>query len=135
MQLERAACGAVFFVLLLMLAGCGGGSMADVSGTVKIDGKPLEDGAIRFTPEDGKTQTAGGFIKGGQYSVKVPVSVMKVSISAPKVVGHKKLYDTPDSETRPITAEALPARYNEQTELKLDVKSGTNQKDFELKSK
>jgi hypothetical protein len=52
----------------------------------------------------------------------------------PKVVGTKKIYDTPDSPVMPITVEALPARYNEETELKIDVKPGTNTQDFHLKS-
>ncbi len=137
MRIQGAACGGVLLVILLALAGCGDASMADVSGTVKVDGNPLEDGAIRFFPEDSKTQTTGGFVKGGRYSVKVPVSVMKVSISAPKVVSWKKLYNTPDSPKMPVTVEVLPAKYSDerQTELRLDVKPGTNQKDYDLPSK
>ena len=38
-----------------------------------------------------------------------------------RVVGTKKIYDTDDSPLMPITEEALPARYNEQTELRLDM--------------
>src|SRR5262245_41250936 len=34
----------------------------------------------------------------------------------------------------PLTKEALPARYNERTKLQLEVKPGTNEKDFELTS-
>jgi hypothetical protein len=59
---------------------------------------------------------------------------MKVSISAPKVVGKKKIYPTADSPEMPVTREALPARYNEQTELTLDVTAGTISKDWELTS-
>jgi hypothetical protein len=133
MRTKHAAWGGVLLVLLLALVGCGGEQM--VTGTVNVDGKPLPEGSITFTPVDGKTSTAGGFIKNGGYSVKVPVGVMRVSINAPKVVGKKKLYNTPDSPLRDVTAEALPAKYNEKSELKLDVKSGNTQKDFELQSK
>jgi hypothetical protein len=136
MRIVRAACVGALLVVLVVLAGCGGESMGQVSGTVKVDGEPLKTGAITFIPVDGKTQTAGGNIEAGRYSVKkVPVTVMKIEIRAPKVIGTKKLYPTPDSETRPLTAEVLPARYNDQTELKLDVKSGTNVKDWDLKTK
>jgi hypothetical protein len=58
-----------------------------------------------------------------------------LSISAPKVVGKKKVYPTPDSPEMPITAEALPERYNEKTQLTLDVKAGTNTKDWDLEKK
>jgi hypothetical protein len=118
---------------LLAQAGCGSRD-AQVQGTVQVDGKPLEKGWIIFVPADGKTKTAGGEIKGGHYSVKVPVGTMKVSISAPQVVGKKKLYDTPDSPEQDVTSEALPPRYNRQSDLTLDVKPGTNPKDYDLTS-
>jgi hypothetical protein len=60
---------------------------------------------------------------------------MKVSLSATKVVGKKKIYPTPESPEMDITVESLPARYNENTELTLDVKPGKNEKDFPLTSK
>jgi len=106
-----------------------------VSGAVTVDGKPLEVGSIQFTPVDGKTPVTGGAIQGGNYSVRVHVGTIKVSISAPKVVGQKKVYDAPDSPVRPLTAESLPERYNEKSELKLEVKSGRNPKDWALESK
>jgi hypothetical protein len=119
--------------VLFLALGCAAES--EVSGTVKVGGADLDSGAILFVPVDGKTGTAGGEIKQGRYSVKVPVGQMKVSISAPKVVGQKKVYNTPNSPVMPVTAEALPARYNEKTELTLDVKPGRNTKDWALDGK
>jgi hypothetical protein len=130
----RNVLGAVALAALLTLAGCGDPAMPTVSGTIKVDGQPVEEGAIRFTPADGMTQTTGGEIKNGKYSVRVPVGTMKVSISAPKVVGKKKIYNTPNSPVMPITVEAIPARYNEKTELTLEVK-GATQKDWDLQGK
>jgi hypothetical protein len=60
---------------------------------------------------------------------------MKVSISSPKLVRMKKLYNTPDSPEMPWNEEALPKRYNEQTELELDVTPGSNKKDWDLQGK
>src|SRR5262245_375252 len=134
MRIRGAAWRGGAFVALLALAGCDSGPpTAEVKGTVKVDGKLGEKGTIGFSPVDGKTPTAGGEIKDGQYAVKVPVGLMKVSISVPRVVGHKKIYPTPNSPVMPVTEEALPARYNEQTTLQLEVKSGTNEKDYDLK--
>ncbi len=122
-------------LVLSLLTGCGDSfPMSEVAGKLTIDGQPF-DGAIQFSPVDGKAPTAGGMIKAGQFSVKVPPGEMKVSISAAKVVGKKKIYDTPDSPEMPITEEALPARYNEKTELKLLVEPGSNTMNLELKSK
>jgi hypothetical protein len=62
----------------------------------------------------------------------VPLGNTKVVISGSKVVGSKKVYDTPDSPVRPVTAEMLPAKYNTATELRYDVQSGKQTKDFNL---
>src|SRR5262245_26830212 len=117
---------------LLVLAGCGDSTTGEVRGTIKFDGQPVKEGAITFKPVDGKTGTAGGQIKDGRYTARVPLGEMKVEISAPKVVRMKKLYDTPNSPEAPVTEEVLPAKYNTQTELRLEVKPGLNEKDFDL---
>ena len=122
-------------VAALLIVGCSDSTTARVSGKVQVGGKALEKGAIQFVPADGKTTTAGGEITGGSYSVRVPVGSMKVSISAPKVVGTKKIYPKADSPEMPITAEALPARYNTESKLMLEVKPGSNTKDWELDEK
>ena len=55
-------------------------------------------------------------------------------IRVSKVVSQKKLYDTPDSPIKPVLAESLPPKYNDATELTLDVRSGTNAQDYQLKT-
>jgi hypothetical protein len=133
---SRFVLRSVGFLLLLALVGCGQGpKMAEVSGKVSVDGKPIEKGAITFIPENGVGPTTGGTIEEGEYAVLVPYGRMKVSISAPKVVGMKKLYNTKHSIERPVTAESLPARYNEKTELVVDVAPAKNEKNWELMSK
>ncbi len=122
-------------LLLLLIAGCSRDGAAEVKGTVKVDGALVEEGTIQFSPVDGKTPTTGGSIINGLYAVRVPIGGMKVSISVPKVVGMKKLYPTPDSPAMPVTKESLPAKYNADTQLQLEVKAGLNQKDFELQGK
>jgi hypothetical protein len=139
----RALCGAA---LLALFVGCAENAKnAEVTGKVTVDGKPLETGAITFFPVDGMGTTAGGTIEAGEYSVPVkitrqgqemPQSIrMKVTISAPKVVGMKKLYNTEKNLQRPVTAESLPEKYNAKSELTYEVKPGKNEKDWELKSK
>lgn len=135
MKIHRLAIGSLFAIAVAFLAGCNDSSMSQVNGKVTIDGQPIEKGAISFYPVDGKTPTTGGEIKDGAYSVQVPVGVMSVKISAPKVVGMKKLYDKKDSPEYPLTAEALPAKYNAQSELKVEVTPGSVEKHWLLTSK
>jgi hypothetical protein len=109
--------------------------MGEVTGSVIVDGKPAQIGSITFFPVDGKSTTAGAPLEGGKYTAKVPVGNFKVDIRVSKVVARRKLYDTPDSPMIDEMAEVLPSRYNNDTELRLEVKPGKNEKDWDLKSK
>jgi hypothetical protein len=131
-------CGLLgLLVSLLVVAGCSDGkpTKGDVVGTVTVDGVPAELGAIAFLPVDGQSATAGGSIEKGQYEARVAPGKMKVEIRVSKVVGQKKLYDTPDSPVQPVMEEVLPAKYNDATELVVEVTPGPNQHDFELTTK
>lgn len=128
--------GCALFVVVL--SGCSGASpnISTVAGTVTLDGQPLKSGTIRFDATDGRTAAADASIADGKYTAKLPPGEKRVAITAPKVIGKKKMYDTPDSPTFDVTEESLPKRYNAQTELKLTVTSGAQDAPpFELKSK
>jgi hypothetical protein len=101
---------------------------------VTLDGNPLEAGLIRFVPADGQTATADGTITNGAFTAKVPVGEKQISISAPKVVGKRKMYETPDSPTVDVVQELLPERYNLRSELTYTVEPGEQEKDFALTS-
>ena len=109
--------------------------MGEVTGTITVDGVPAKIGSISFFPIDGKASTAGAAIKDGKYAAKVPVGKVKVEIRVSKIVGQKKLYDTPNSPVQPIMQEVLPPIYHDRTTLELDVQPGTNEKDYALKTK
>jgi hypothetical protein len=127
----------VVFGLILGLACAGGCSSGEgiVNGEVTVDGQPLKQGIIRFVPVDGKSPTADAAIADGRFSATVPVGEKRVEISAPKVVGKQKMYNTPDSPVVEEVAELLPARYNVRSELTMTVQKGSQEKRFDLKSK
>lgn len=127
--------GGMLIALLVLSAGCAEPTTGVVTGTVAVNGTPAKEGSIAFFPTNGKSPTAGGEIVDGSYSATVPLGNCKVEIRVPKVVGQKKLYDTPDSPVKPLLAETLPAKYNDATELTLDVQPGTNQQDYDLATK
>jgi hypothetical protein len=119
----------------VLVAGCAKKSnRGTVTGNVTLDGQPLKSGVIRFVPSDGQTATADSIITDGKFNVSVPPGDKKVSISAPKVTGKQRVYETPDSPTVDIVQELLPAKYNVQSDLTLKVDAGSQQKDFDLKS-
>ena len=120
---------------LTALAGCESGPRkATAKGTVTLDGKKLEDGTIQFFDVDQKAPSAATAIKDGDYVADVYVGRMQVQIFAPKVVGTRKLYDTPDSPVKDVTKEMIPERYNLKSELTTEFKAGENTADFELKT-
>ncbi len=125
----------VGLALALAAAGCSGGGASTVSGTVKLDGQPVKQGLIKFIPADGQTPTADATITDGKYTATVPPGDKRVEITASKVVGKQKMYDTPDSPTVDLVEELLPKRYNTASELTLKVTGGSQTKDFDLQGK
>lgn len=125
------------FAAILLAAGCDDApeGMGTVIGRVAVDGVPATKGAISFTPSDGMAPTTGGKIVDGRYEATAAIGAAKVMIRIPKVVGERKLYDTPDSPVQPITEESLPPKYNDRTELEIEVHPGEMECNFDLSSK
>jgi hypothetical protein len=125
--------------LTLAAAGCGGEPRREsASGAVTLDGKPLDDGNIRFTPDAGDGLAVGSLVRDGRYSLPNPPGLApggyRVSITADggsaAVAGV-----APDSDLgRPGGAKGrIPARYNERTILRAEVTAGgANAFDYKL---
>jgi hypothetical protein len=126
---------AAMMAAVLLVGGCDEPTSGVVTGVVAVDGAPAKEGAIAFFPTNGKSRTAGAEIIDGQYTAEVALGPSKVEIRVPKVVGEKKLYDTADSPIKKLMAESLPARYNDETELTIDIQPGENKRDFTLTTK
>ncbi len=121
-------------VCALFVCGCEKGPRYyDVTGTVTLDGAPLPEGGIIFSPMDSSLGPEPGTIKDGKYSLKALEGKKRVEISASKII--------PGSKTRgaggePVPEEYLPMRYNAMSELSADVSPKSDNKfDFDLKSK
>lgn len=113
--------------------GCGdGSSLPKVSGSVSVDGQPVDKGSISFIPVVGQGPTTGAEILAGKYTSLAPLGESKVEIRVPRVVGKKKLYDTADSPVQDVMEELLPAKYNEKTDLRFESKLGRNEKNWDL---
>jgi len=124
-------CGAI-----VLLAGCGGGPNASITGNVTLDGQPLPTGTIDFIPADGNTPTASALIENGTYTLDLFAGPKQVKIHSIKVVGKKPTYEgMKDSPMSDVTEEVVPEKFNKKTTLTVDVANGENQKDFALTSK
>jgi hypothetical protein len=104
-----------------LFAGCGGEQLADVSGTVKIDGKPLPEGEIIFEAADGSKTPTGVPIKDGVYTLRVAPGPKKVKVLASR----------PPKKRDPVLGDLarepmLGPEFNDRTTLTFDVKSGKN---------
>jgi hypothetical protein len=125
------------WLLIIALAGCSSSPpTGDVSGKVSFEGTPIGIGSITFFPEDGRGPTAGGSITNGKYEVKaIPVGNCKVQITGAKDLQQRKInYDEPNAAVVTTSSELLPPNYSDQskTELRYEVKTGTQHKDFAL---
>jgi len=127
---------AVSVAAAIACAGCGGSDfdMAPVSGTVTLDGKPLEGATILFIPvASGGSET--GPASSGVTDAEGKFTLMGPGETAGAVLGKHQVMITTvseeggDSESDDIYSDAasqekLPARYNAATTLDFEVPSG-----------
>ena len=106
--------------LLIALAGCGpdSGRLA-ISGTVELDGVPLDQGAIRLNSSGaGKLFASGAMIQEGEFYIPqekgLPPGTYLVEISAPDTSAPLVVYrGAPGEPALPPTApERIPPEYN-----------------------
>jgi len=122
-------------MMIVTGSGCSQGpATGTVTGEVTVDGKPLPKGHLEFMPLDGQGQTGGMIITDGKFSGQVPVAKMRVKIHGHKVVkGTYQAYAGAPPEDDIV--EGLPAKYNDKSDITLDVKRGTQEVKYKLDSK
>ncbi len=136
-------------VIALVSSGCGQGDglpREPISGTVTLDGEPLELGSIQLYPTDqGAGIAVGEFIKDGRFEIARDVGPIPGTYSVMIFAeGQAPDPNAPPADEMPGEIQAKPAprtgripiRYNFETELKAEVKAGEpNTYDFALKKK
>ncbi|UUO04789.1 carboxypeptidase-like regulatory domain-containing protein [Blastopirellula sp. J2-11] len=125
---------------LLLTTGCFGSSgpqLGKVHGTVTLDGQPLAGAIVAFDPAAGgrtseATTDAEGhfqlqFAAGAEGALLGEHSIRIHTFQARVLTDNGKVQD-------PGVPEKVPAKYNDETELKRTIERGENNFDFDLDS-
>lgn len=126
-------------LLLLLLAtsiGCGSPTdRAAVSGTVTLDGEPLAEGTISFTPSAGG-HSAGATIAAGRYAIAQADGPspgrQRVEITAFAPTGKTIEDEDLPGRTQEELRQMIPGRYNVDSTLVADLAPRANQADYSL---
>lgn len=128
---------------LSAFVGCGNAdskSGSPVSGTVTLDGAPLDRGSISFSSlDDPNLEASAANIEAGKYHIPADNGLApgkyRVSISAP--AGGVTSTDPNEAmaQASQPTVERVASRYNAQTELQVTIDAGANSHDFDVQSK
>ncbi|OAI53284.1 hypothetical protein AYO47_05120 [Planctomyces sp. SCGC AG-212-M04] len=138
---------AAMAVFALSLVGCGSNSdqpeLGQVTGTITLDGEPLNGIAVVFYPDSGRPAR-------GKTNAEGKYDLTYIRETKGTKVGHNRVEVAPDEEGGEDEAESdeaaakpkakggkpkIPAQYNTKSILEADVKPGENVFDFKLESK
>lgn len=106
---------------LLVIAGCGGDGLTDVTGTVTIDGSPLAEGDIVMEADDKNTAPQGAPIVNGQFKLKISPGKKIVRINASE--GDGVVDPLMKTEGR---RSIIPPDFNTESKLTAEIKAGEN---------
>jgi len=138
--LAAVVLGSSAFVLFI---GCGQRSdRLPLSGTITLNGTPLDSGSIRFNSSEGEKLVAtGALIQSGEYHVPqekgLPPGRYRVEISSPDVNAPPVMVrDGPGTAGIPAAPERIPPEYNVNSQQTVAVTvDGENRFDFSIVSK
>jgi hypothetical protein len=127
---------------VLVVVGCGPRSdRLEVSGSVTLDGAPLDAGAIRFTSLGEKPLASGAMIREGEYLIpeeyglspgKYHVEITSPDTKSPPVMARA----TPGGPGIQVQRERIPVEYNANSKHSVEVTSdGDNHFEFVIASR
>jgi hypothetical protein len=133
--LQKIVAFSVPWLLFVTTMGCTRSNRAGVDGQVTLDGKVVEGGSISFIPtRDNPGPAAFSLIKAGSYLIPPEtgpgLGINRVEIRWSRKSGRKAAENPALDEME----EAIPIRYNSESELTANLKPGKNQLDFTLDS-
>jgi hypothetical protein len=121
---------------IAFIAGCKGAHLAEVSGRVTLDGKPLSEGLVTFRPAP---ETAGpefsGQVANGEYRVVKSVLPGTYSVQVRSWQKTGRTVESPLGKNTEEIIDIIPTRYaSPGSELSAVLASGPNSVNFDLKN-
>lgn len=109
-----------------------------IEGAVTLDGQPVESGTIAFYPvSDGEAGGVLALIESGKYALPADQGPLpgtfRVEVSWPKKTGRQIPSLDPGMMAEEMV-EAIPAKYNRESQLRVEITSGQSTYDFHLES-
>lgn len=138
---RRQTAGALLAVVLMMCPGCGGNSgpeLAEVTGTVTLDGQPLPRINLQFVPDTpGGSPSYGGTNADGQYRLAFSQDQTGAMLGRHRVditVQDPEVDDNGNLVPGQVPPK-IARKYFQPGALTAEIKSGDNTVDFALTSK
>jgi hypothetical protein len=129
-----------YLLAIAALSGCSHDSEGrqGVSGTVTLDGAPIQTGSINFTPTEGQATAGGGVISNGKFAIPRDNGLLpgkyRVAVSAP--AGSDKPVPVMPGEAPPLAKDLVPPEWNTASNQIVEVKTGrANTFPFEISTK
>lgn len=124
------------FALMIFL-GCDSSPEREISGTVTLDGEPIESGEILFKPT-GESQgaAAGSSIENGSYYVPAVSQGVQAGnqyrVEITSEVGKGKMVFNPEAPSgqTELLENTVPERYNVQSELRITISPDPSENTF-----
>jgi hypothetical protein len=130
-------------VLLLLPVGCGKSNYAPVSGRITVNGQPLANAAVLFSPVPAQGSSSAGLGSGattdsdGRYTLLITGTTTKGAVIGKHKVQVTLIDDRDSADDSPHKFKQLPPKYSgKNTVLEYDVPpGGSTSADFDLSAK
>ena len=120
-------------VLSLSIIGCGEMKVAPVSGTVTLDGAPLDRASVMFLPEGGGRPSFGVTDENGEYTLAYSMHEDGAEVGPCEVKISTRMQAEDAEDDGQLAPERVPARYLEDP-VKVTVEPKSNTIDIALTS-